>query len=118
MYKKRKHLVRCRALVLRREDKNTNKSKSDLTNWTEEGYVDFEVDLDIIFVMGAEEDILDIAFAEMIKEHNTDDLRYKYIDFELIFNSPIKLNGNPVKTYKNKFEANAKDFVKTFSTDL
>ena len=97
MYKNRKHLVRCNSSILKRVVEN----KTEV--WKSEGFIDFEVNLDITFVMSADEELLNEVFAELVRRHNTVDFRYEYIDFELIFNFPIKLKGNPVKMYNNKF---------------
>ena len=97
MYKNRKHLVRCNSAILKREVENK------VEYWKSDGFIDFEVNLDIAFIMKADEEILNEVFAELVKQHDTDDFRYEYVDFELIFNFPIKLKGNPVKMYNNKF---------------
>jgi len=94
----RKHLVRCNSSKLKRvvEDKKEC--------WKSDGFIDFEVYLDIVFVMGADEELLNEVFAELVRRHNTVDFKYEYIDFELIFNPPNKLKGNPIKTYNERFE--------------
>lgn len=97
MYKNRKHLVRCNTSV---EKKVVTDGKEE---WKSDGFVELETKLDIDFIIGVEEEILNKAFEEMVKKHNTDDLRYVYIDFELVYHFPIKLKGNPVKTYQNEY---------------
>lgn len=98
MFENRKHLVRCNSAILKRVVENK------VEYWKSDGFIDFEVNLDIAFIMKGDEEILNEVFAELVKQHDTDDFRYEYIDFELIFNFPIKLKGNPVKTYNNKFK--------------
>lgn len=105
MYKNRKHLVRCNAMVYK---KIIKKNRID---WKHNGCVDFETKLDLDFIIGAEEEILNAVFTEMVKKHNTDDLRYDYVDFELIYHFPMKLKGNPVKSYLNELKKQ-KDIIK------
>ena len=45
-YKKRKHLLRCSALVEHRV-----KTNSGLLEWESDGYVDFETKIDIMFII-------------------------------------------------------------------
>ena len=98
MCKKRKHLVRC----------NTSIEKKVVVDgveqWVSDGFVDFETKLDVSFIIKADEEMLNEVFSEMVKKHNTDDLRYDFIDFELVYHFPLKLQGNPVKMYNNKFK--------------
>tara|TARA_R100000951_G_scaffold102468_1_gene94585 strand:+ start:229 stop:564 length:336 start_codon:yes stop_codon:yes gene_type:complete len=108
MFENRKHLVRCNSAILKRVVENK------VEYWKSDGFIDFEVNLDITFVMSADESILNEVFTELVKQHDTDDFRYEYIDFELIFNFPTKLKGNPVKTYNNKF----KEFTNNIKKEL
>ena len=108
MFENRKHLVRCNSAILKRVVENKTEY------WKSDGFIDFEVNLDITFVMSADEELLNEVFAELVRRHNTVDFRYEYIDFELIFNFPTKLKGNPVKTYNNKF----KDFTNNIKKKL
>lgn len=98
MYKNRKHLVRC----------NTSIEKKVVVDgveqWVSDGFVDFEINLDISFIIKVDEQMLNEVFSDMIKEHNTEDLRYEYIDFELVYHFPLKLKGNPVKIYNIKLK--------------
>jgi hypothetical protein len=90
-----KYLVKCSASIKKRfiED--------GLDVWKSYGDVDFETQLDIRFIMSAEEDILNSVLDDLIKSHDTDDLRYTYQDYELVFHFPIKLKGDVIKSYKD-----------------
>lgn len=104
MYKNRKHLVRC----------NTSIEKKVIVDgvqqWVSDGFVDFETKLDVSFIIKADEELLNEVFSEMVKKHNTDDLRYEFLDFELVYHFPLKLQGNPVKMYNIK--------LKEFTNDI
>jgi len=98
MYKNRKHLVRCNTRIEKKV------VVDGVEQWVRNGFVDFETKLDVSFIIKADEDMLNEVFSDMIKEHNTEDFRYEYIDFELVYHFPLKLQGNPVKMYNNKFK--------------
>jgi len=93
--KNTKHLVRCSALVEHRVKIN------DKHEWKSNGFIDFETKVDITFMMRAEETCLDEVLSQLVEKHNTDDLRYVYQDYELVFHFPIKLKGDVVKSYKD-----------------
>ena len=40
----------------------------------------------------------------LVEKHNTEDLRYDYVDFELEYNYPLKLKGNPVNEYNKRLK--------------
>lgn len=94
-YKNKKHLVRCSALVEHRVKIN------DKYEWKSNGFVDFETILDVDFVIIADEEILNEVLSQLVKKHNTDDLRYTYQDYELMYHFPIKLKGDVIKSYKS-----------------
>ena len=86
---------------------NLNKTTDVLSN----GFIEFETKLDITFIMSSDERILNDAFQILVEKHNTTDLRYDYIDFELEYHYPLKLKGNPIIEY-NKRLKEAKDNIK------
>lgn len=98
MYENRKNLVRCNASV----EKKVQIDGKQV--WADNGFVEFETKLDISFILQADEELLNEVFSEMVKKHNTSDLRYEFIDFELIYHFPIKLKGNPIKQYNIMFK--------------
>ena len=57
MYKNRKHLVRCNSAILKRVVENK------VEYWKSDGFIDFEVNLDITFIMKADEVLLNEVFA-------------------------------------------------------
>jgi len=105
MYNNRKHLVRCNAKIEKRVIIDGKES------WEYDGFIEFETKLDITFIMSSDERILNDAFQILVEKHNTTDLRYDYIDFELEYHYPLKLKGNPIIEY-NKRLKEAKDNIK------
>ncbi len=98
MQKNRKHLVRCNAQISKR--KIVNKKET----WEYDGYIEFETNLEISFIMVSDESILHNTFKALVEKHNTEDLRYDYVDFELEYNYPLKLKGNPVNEYNKRLK--------------
>ena len=105
-YKNKKHLVRCSALVEHRVKIN------DKYEWKSNGFIDFETKVDVTFMMRAEETCLDEVLSQLVKKHNTDDLRYTYQDYELVFHFPIKLKGDVIKSYKEAINQISNDIKK------
>tara|TARA_R110000765_G_scaffold106078_7_gene196392 strand:- start:2553 stop:2894 length:342 start_codon:yes stop_codon:yes gene_type:complete len=106
-YKKRKHLLRCSALVEHRV-----KSNGGLLEWKSDGYVDFEAKIDMMFVMGAEEEVLNKVLSKIIERSNTEVLRYIYQDYELVFHFPIKLQSDIPLLYRKQYKAEIENITK------
>ena len=98
MQKNRKHLVRCNARISKR------KTVKGVDTWEYDGFIELETNLEISFIMISDESILNDTFKELVEKHNTTNLRYDYIDFELEYNYPIKLKGNPVNEYNKRLK--------------
>lgn len=106
MYKNRKHLVRCNARIEKRivtDGKET---------WEYDGFIEFETNLEMTFVMVSDEGLLNDTFKYLVEKHNTSDLRYDYVDFELEYHYPLKLKGNPAIEYNKRLKQTADNIKK------
>ena len=107
MNKNRNHLVRCSVLV-----ENLIKTKGGLSEWESNGYVDFETKLNIIFVMEADEEVLNKVLSKIIEKSNTEVLRYTYQNYELIYHFPIKIQADIPLLYKRQYKTEINNITK------
>ena len=107
MNKNRKHLVRFSALV-----ENLIKTKDGLSEWESNGYVDFETELDMMFLMEADEEVLIKVLSNIIQKSNTKVLRYIYQNYELVYHFPIKIQAPIQLLYKRQYKIEINNITK------
>jgi len=73
---------------------------NDQFHWKNKGQQIFEIDASTDGLLYADKDILDKSFQELLDVESDNMFRYIYINHEIIFLEPIKINTNIFEIYE------------------